>query len=237
MWTAHRYRFRSRLSHASMPFYFCIFPITFNSFYCFFINDRRIQDARAYFFLKKTFVWFSLWKFVEKSHSELGKLSNRLASALEVEFEVNESGNDRVTLAAACCWCFSHWTFLRSTLVLYWEQKRAKKETQKLWEKRSRWNFFQEEVKIYYTKMTEKLQNFLLINLVVLSLIFCVFASLSGIYIDNGHQTMLQHQLTRDETQEVEHEILDLLGLADRPRRKRHIHPSLRWDLIRNFGG
>lgn len=76
--------------------------------------------------------------------------------------------------------------------------------------------------------MTERVQNFLLINLVVLSLIFCVYASLSGIYVDDGHRTVLQHQLSRDETHEVEHEILDLLGLADRPRRKRHIHPSLR---------
>lgn len=76
--------------------------------------------------------------------------------------------------------------------------------------------------------MTERLQNILLINLVVLSLIYCVYASLSGIYVDDGQQTVLQHQLSRDETHEVEHEILDLLGLADRPRRKRHIHPSLR---------
>lgn len=76
--------------------------------------------------------------------------------------------------------------------------------------------------------MTERLQNILLINLVVLSLIYCVYASLSGIYVDDGHQTVLQHHLSRDETHEVEHEILDLLGLADRPRRKRHIHPSLR---------
>lgn len=76
--------------------------------------------------------------------------------------------------------------------------------------------------------MTHRLQNILIINLVVLSLTFCVYASLTGIYVDNGQQTILQHQLTKDETFEVEHEILDLLGLADRPRRKRHIHPSLR---------
>lgn len=76
--------------------------------------------------------------------------------------------------------------------------------------------------------MTERLQNILLVNLVVLSLIYCVYASLSGIYVDDGQQTVLQHQLSRDETHEVEHEILELLGLADRPRRKRHIHTSLR---------
>lgn len=76
--------------------------------------------------------------------------------------------------------------------------------------------------------MPRSVENVLLVNLVVLSLVLCVYASLSGIYVDDGHQTVLQHQLTRDETHEVEHEILDLLGLADRPRRKRHIHPSLR---------
>lgn len=72
------------------------------------------------------------------------------------------------------------------------------------------------------------IRNILLVNLVILSLIYCVYASFSGIYVDDGHQTVLQHRLSRDETDEVEHEILDLLGLADRPRRKRHSHPSLR---------
>jgi bone morphogenetic protein 7 len=76
--------------------------------------------------------------------------------------------------------------------------------------------------------MFRSIENVLLVNLVVLTLVYCVYASLSGIYVDDGHQTVLQHQLSRDETHEVEHEILDLLGLADRPRRKRHIHPSLR---------
>lgn len=77
--------------------------------------------------------------------------------------------------------------------------------------------------------MAQNIQNYLLVNFVILTaLIYCVYASLSGIYVDDGHQSILQHQLSRDETQEVEHEILELLGLADRPRRKRHIHPSLR---------
>ncbi|KAK3922427.1 Protein 60A [Frankliniella fusca] len=44
-------------------------------------------------------------------------------------------------------------------------------------------------------------------------------ASLSGLYIDNGvDQTLMQRSLTRHERQEVEHEILNLLGLPDRPR-------------------
>lgn len=76
--------------------------------------------------------------------------------------------------------------------------------------------------------MAQKIESFLLVNVVILTFIYCVYASLSGIYVDDGHQTVLQHQLTRDETHEVEHEILDLLGLGDRPRRKKHIHPSLR---------
>jgi bone morphogenetic protein 7 len=75
--------------------------------------------------------------------------------------------------------------------------------------------------------MANNEQNIFLVNLVVLTLIYCVYASLSGIYVDDGHQSVLHHQLSRDETYEVEHEILELLGLPDRPR-KRHIHPSLR---------
>lgn len=56
-----------------------------------------------------------------------------------------------------------------------------------------------------------------------------VLASLSGFYIDNGHdKTVLHHELSPEDQLEVEHEILDLLGLPDRPRRK-HIHTSLRW--------
>jgi bone morphogenetic protein 7 len=65
----------------------------------------------------------------------------------------------------------------------------------------------------------------------ILTFIYCVYASFSGIYVDNGQQTVLHHQLSGDETHEVEHEILELLGLPDRPR-KRHIHPSLRYDFI-----
>lgn len=78
-------------------------------------------------------------------------------------------------------------------------------------------------------KMTTS-QNILLANIVVLTFVYCVLASTSGIYVDNGQQTVLHHQLTRDETHEVEHEILELLGLPDRPR-KRHIHPSLRYEV------
>lgn len=76
--------------------------------------------------------------------------------------------------------------------------------------------------------MTVNLQKIFFVNLVGLTLIYCVYASLSGIYVDDGQQTVLMHRLSKFETHEVEHEILELLGLADRPRRKRHIHPSLK---------
>ncbi|XP_055712600.1 protein 60A [Phlebotomus papatasi] len=70
--------------------------------------------------------------------------------------------------------------------------------------------------------------NSVLISLVILLIIRLTLASLSGIYVDNGvDQTVLHRTLTQDDQQEVEHEILELLGLPDRPRR-RHIHPSLR---------
>lgn len=50
-----------------------------------------------------------------------------------------------------------------------------------------------------------------------------------GLYIDNGiDQTVMHRALTQDDAQEVEHEILELLGLPERPRKKHNIHPSLR---------
>lgn len=53
--------------------------------------------------------------------------------------------------------------------------------------------------------------------------IACTFASMSGFYIDNGHdKTVLHQELSPEDQMEVEHEILDLLGLPDRPRKK---HP------------
>lgn len=52
--------------------------------------------------------------------------------------------------------------------------------------------------------------------------------SVSGVYVDNGDQTVMHHALTADDTEEVEREILELLGLPDRPRKK-HVHPSLRY--------
>lgn len=62
----------------------------------------------------------------------------------------------------------------------------------------------------------------------------CVFvlvaaaeAALSGLYIDNGvDQTLIHHTLTQHEKLVVEHEILELLGLGERPRRARAPPPD-----------
>lgn len=63
----------------------------------------------------------------------------------------------------------------------------------------------------------------------IISIVVCINATLSGFYVDNGiDQTVMHRMLTPDDTQEVEHEILELLGLPDRPRRNKHMHPSLR---------
>ncbi|XP_062559167.1 protein 60A-like [Armigeres subalbatus] len=52
--------------------------------------------------------------------------------------------------------------------------------------------------------------------------------STSGFYIDNGQgQTIRNNEISHQDRQKIEHEILDLLGLPDRPN-KEHIHPSLR---------
>ncbi|XP_013200505.1 protein 60A [Amyelois transitella] len=56
------------------------------------------------------------------------------------------------------------------------------------------------------------------ITLVALFPLVCK-ATLSGLYIDNGvDQTVIHHSMTRHERLVVEHEILDLLGLGERPR-------------------
>ena len=52
--------------------------------------------------------------------------------------------------------------------------------------------------------------------------------SSTGFYIDNGvDQTVREKSVELHERQEIEHEILELLGLPDRPN-KQHVHPSLR---------
>lgn len=51
-------------------------------------------------------------------------------------------------------------------------------------------------------------------------------ARLSGVYGDNGlDQTIIHHTLTSIDQREVEQEILELLGLPERPS---NIHPSIR---------
>lgn len=51
-------------------------------------------------------------------------------------------------------------------------------------------------------------------------------ARLSGVYGDNGlDQTIIHHTLTSNDQREVEQEILELLGLPERPS---NIHPSIR---------
>lgn len=60
------------------------------------------------------------------------------------------------------------------------------------------------------------------------SVLFCalvvVQSSLSGLYVDNGlDQTVIQRGMTHRERMLVEHEILDLLGLPNRPRKTRNV--------------
>lgn len=60
------------------------------------------------------------------------------------------------------------------------------------------------------------------------SVLFCalvvVQSSLSGLYVDNGlDQTVIQRGMTHRERMLVEHEILDLLGLPNRPKKTRNV--------------
>ena len=55
-----------------------------------------------------------------------------------------------------------------------------------------------------------------------------VNASQSGIYIDNGHdQTIMHRALDEEEKMAASYDILEFLGLPERPHRK-HSHLSLR---------
>lgn len=68
-----------------------------------------------------------------------------------------------------------------------------------------------------------------LIFLITLNSLCGIYGGLSGFYVDNGiDQTIMHHELTQDDAHEVEHEILELLGLPERPRKKHNMHPSLR---------
>lgn len=61
----------------------------------------------------------------------------------------------------------------------------------------------------------------------VLLITFTLYSSgsLSGLYVDNGlDQTVIQRYLSQQEKKEVEHEILNLLGLPDRPKSKRFVN-------------
>lgn len=67
----------------------------------------------------------------------------------------------------------------------------------------------------------------IIIAFCLLNFIYCVFGGLSGLYVDNGAgQTVMDTMMTSDDQLEIEHEILELLGLPDRPR-KRHLHSSI----------
>lgn len=66
-----------------------------------------------------------------------------------------------------------------------------------------------------------------IISVILLLNCTCVFGGLSGLYVDNGvGQTVLDTMMNTDDQLEIEHEILELLGLPERPR-KRHLHSSI----------
>lgn len=67
-----------------------------------------------------------------------------------------------------------------------------------------------------------------LLLFITVNSVYHVYGTLSGFYVDNGiDQTVMHRALTQDDAQEVEHEILELLGLPERPRKRHNIHPSL----------
>lgn len=62
------------------------------------------------------------------------------------------------------------------------------------------------------------------ISVILILNIVYVFGAFSGLYVDNGvGQTVMETMMNSDDQLEVEHEILELLGLPERPR-KRNLH-------------
>ncbi|XP_014270831.1 protein 60A [Halyomorpha halys] len=60
------------------------------------------------------------------------------------------------------------------------------------------------------------------------SLISVVLGSLSGLYVDNGiDQTVIQRFMTLKEKQEIQEEILNLLGLPERPKLQKMSQPTV----------
>lgn len=63
------------------------------------------------------------------------------------------------------------------------------------------------------------LTSLTLITTLILNDIVTIYCRMSGLYVDNGlDQTIIHRLATQREKREVEHEILNLLGLPDRPR-------------------
>lgn len=60
---------------------------------------------------------------------------------------------------------------------------------------------------------------------ILLLAVSCVCGRLSGIYLDNGlDQTVIQKLLTKQEKRHIEQEILNLLGLPNRPKPMMPMH-------------
>lgn len=60
------------------------------------------------------------------------------------------------------------------------------------------------------------------------ALISVVLGSLSGLYVDNGiDQTVIQRVMTLKEKQEIQEEILNLLGLPERPNVQKTSQPTV----------
>lgn len=63
--------------------------------------------------------------------------------------------------------------------------------------------------------------NIILVFSLFLNSCLSLSASSSGFYIDNGlDQTIIDHAMSKQEKREVEHDILNLLGLPTRPKKK-----------------
>lgn len=86
--------------------------------------------------------------------------------------------------------------------------------------------------------LSKKLSKYVKI-LLCLTIVWDCVCTFSGIYYDNGQQTMLENHLDSKERKEVQHEILHLLGLNRKPHPILHdtinSAPKFLMDLYENF--
>lgn len=195
-----------------------------------------ISSLRLFFFLSSSFDlslnWiFQVWQITSKhervhdpSLSALFRLNNNLFFC---SFFFFVGRNIHISVFRKEC----NFVTFNYVVIVVEETSAIRRRRRRKYENKSElWGIFSKFRS--KRKMVEPFHGILcsifVILLITLHSVDVANGSVSGVYVDNGDQTVMHHALTADDTEEVEREILELLGLPDRPRKK-HVHPSLRY--------